>query len=83
MNETADGNYSLSLDPNDSLETSILSLDANSFTDNDGKPSESFRKEIYTHQLVYEEEYLLSCYFINGTRIRHLELPGMMDIYQE
>jgi hypothetical protein len=75
MNQTADGNYSLSLDLNDSFVGSVFSVDANVSLDNDGKPNEPFREEIYLHELVYDEAHLVSRWAFdeaNGSRIRDL-----------
>jgi hypothetical protein len=75
MNQTADGNYSLSLDLNDSFVGSVFSLNANVSLDNDGKPNEPFREEIYLHELVYDEAHLVSRWAFeeaNGSRIRDL-----------
>ena len=75
MNQTADGNYSLSLDLNDSFTGSVFSLDENVSVDNDGKPNEGFREEIYYHEIVYDEAHLVSRWAFdeaNGSRIRDL-----------
>jgi hypothetical protein len=60
---------------NDSFEGSVFSLDANVSLDNDGKPNEPFREEIYLHELVYDEAHLVSRWAFeeaNGSRIRDL-----------
>ena len=75
LNSTGDGNYTVSLDLNDSFEVSVISVDGNATIDNDGKPSESFRDEIYFHDLVYDEEHLVSRWTfdeLNGSRFRDL-----------
>jgi hypothetical protein len=75
LNQTADGNYSLSLDLNGSYVGNTLSVDANVSLDNDGKPNEAFREEIYLHELVYDESHLVSRWAFdesNGSRIRDL-----------
>ena len=74
LNQTADGNYSLSLDLNGSYVGNTLSVDANVSLDNDGKPNEAF-EEIYLHELVYDESHLVSRWAFdesNGSRIRDL-----------
>ena len=60
MSVTGDGNYSLSLDLNDSLMVSVLSIDGNASVDADGKPSEPFSGEVFLHDLVYDEAHLVS-----------------------
>jgi hypothetical protein len=75
MTPNSDGNYSLSLDLNGSYVGNILSVDANVSLDNDGKPNEPFREEIYLHELVYDEAHLVSRWAFeeaNGSRIRDL-----------
>ena len=53
----------------------MFSLDENVSLDNDGKPNEGFREEIYYHELVYDESHLVSRWAFdeaNGSRIRDL-----------
>ena len=53
----------------------MITIDGNATIDNDGKPSESFRDEIYFHDLVYDEEHLVSRWTfdeLNGSRFRDL-----------
>ena len=69
-----DGNYTLSLDLNESLISSVLSIESNASTDLDGKP-EPFSLEIYLHELVYDEVHLVSRWAfdeLNGTKFRDL-----------
>ena len=75
MTPNSDGNYTLSLDLNGSLISSVLSIESNASTDLDGKPSEPFSQEIYLHELVYDEEHLVSRWAfddLNGTKFRDL-----------
>ena len=46
LNETADGNYSMSLGLDGSKVVSVLNLDANSSVDADGKAIEPFHHEV-------------------------------------
>ena len=65
----------LSIDLNDSFIGSILSIDENSSVDNDGKPNEAYREELYLHELVYDEDHLVSRWAfdeLNGSRFRDL-----------
>ena len=85
LSPISDGNYSLSLDLNDSFTGSILSIEENASIDNDGKPSEAFREEVYLHELVYDEDHLVSRWAfdeLNGTRFRDLGF-GRNDGYVE
>ena len=75
MIQNSDGNYTLSIDLNDSFIGSILSIDENSSIDNDGKPNEAYREELYLHELVYDEDHLVSRWAfdeLNGSRFRDL-----------
>ena len=54
---------------------SVFSLGENVSVDNDGKPNEGFREEIYYHEIVYDEAHLVSRWAFeeaNGSRIRDL-----------
>jgi hypothetical protein len=85
LSPISDGNFSLSLDLNDSFTGSILSIEENASIDNDGKPSEAFSEEIYLHELVYDEDHLVSRWAfdeLNGTRFRDLGF-GRNDGYIE
>ena len=82
----SDGNYSLSLDLNDSFTGSILSIEENASIDNDGKPSEAFSEELYLHELVYDEDHLVSRWAfdeLNGTGLGILVLEKMMVMWKE
>ena len=60
MIQNSDGNYTLSIDLNDSFIEVFLSIDENSSVDNDGKPNEAYREELFLHELVYDEDHLVS-----------------------
>ena len=59
LTSNSDGNYSLSLDLNGSY-VGNTRIDENVSVDNDGKPNEGFREEIYYHEIVYDEAHLVS-----------------------